>query len=104
MNLRVLSNWESELPHPVTPLLDRAAAAAAMLVIAIGVATLIKPTTAPTLPAIAIADPAGEVPVPVLQTAQGGQQNTITPTEPISVAILPPGIDSGQARTQPPST
>ena len=92
MILRILSNWileHSASPHPVTHLLNLVAAAAAIRIIAIGVAAFIKPTTAPTVPAIAIADPAGEIPVPALQTAQGEQQNTITPTESISVAILP---------------
>tara|TARA_A100001037_G_scaffold67268_1_gene59689 strand:- start:1578 stop:1790 length:213 start_codon:yes stop_codon:yes gene_type:complete len=68
-------------------LLSAVAVVTAILTIAIGVAAFIKPTTVPTVPAIA--DPAGRIPVPALQSAQGGQQNTITPTEPISIAILP---------------
>ena len=92
MILRILSHRElkqSASPHPVTHLLKPVGAAAAILIIPIGVAAFIKPTTAPKVPAIATADPAGEVPIPTLQTTQGGQKNTITPTEPISVAILP---------------
>ena len=90
MFLRSLSNWkleQSASPHPVTHLLNLVEAA--ILIIAIGVAAFIKPPTPPKVPAIAIADPAGEIPVPALQNAQSGQQNTITTTEPISVAILP---------------
>ena len=69
------------------PFANPVAAATAILTFAIGVAAFFKQTTVPTVPAIA--DPVGVIPVPALQTAQAGHQNTITPTEPISIAILP---------------
>ena len=70
MILRALSNWlleQAVSPHPFTHLLNLVAAA--ILLIAIGVAAFIKPTTPPKVPAIAIADAVGEIPVPALQNA-----------------------------------
>ena len=76
-------------PQPAISRTGRRAAAVAALVIALGAAALVRPSSTPTTPVIVNADPAGEIPVPALQAAQGEQRAGITPTEPFSVAILP---------------
>lgn len=78
-------------PTPAPDLLTPRRAAAAMLALAIGAATLLQINTAPTggppvAPVAAIADPAGEIPVTDLALAD---ETATAPTEPFSMAGLP---------------
>lgn len=63
------------------------AAAAAMLAISLGVATLLQVSaTPPVQPVATIADPAGEIPVSDLGVAE---ETPSLPTEPFSLAGMP---------------
>jgi len=80
-------------PEPERVFLTPRRAAAAMLAVAIGAATLLQMTDIPrgaaTAPTVAaIADPAGEIPVSDLALTDDGDA-TALPTEPFSVAGMP---------------
>lgn len=81
------------VPRPQRTLVTPRRAAAAMLAVALGAATMLQmtdnlhPAVFPG-PVAAIADPAGEIPVSDLALSEDDNPNAL-PTEPFSVAGMP---------------